>query len=216
MLSYPTDQAAIAAILDCGARLSARGLVAGNDGNLSVRVGDDAVWTTPSGVSKGRLHANMLVKIKFNGTVLAGSFPPSSEVKLHLALYHALPDIRAVVHAHPPAATAFAAAGLALDRPVLQEAVLLLGAVPLVPYALPGSVELAQSIVPYCRHARALLLEYHGALTWGSDMEGALFRMETLEQYATVSLHLRTLGSTRTLPPQLCAELEALRAARGL
>lgn len=216
MNHYPTDEEAKQSILSCGERLYSRGLVAGNDGNLSVRVSPDHLWTTPTGVSKGTMTNEMLVKVTLDGKQIEGTLRPSSELRLHLRLYQARPDLRAVLHAHPPAATTFAAAGLPLTRPVLQEAVLQLGEVPLVPYALPGSEALAEGVVPYCGHARALLLEFHGAVTWGSSLEQALFRMETLEQYATVTLHLRTLGITRELPPILVNELIALREKLGL
>lgn len=211
-----SDEEAKNALLETGARLYARSLVAGNDGNLSVRVAPDALWCTPTGVSKGSMRADMLVKLSLDGHLLEGSAKPSSELKLHLRLYQELPEIGAVLHAHPPASTAFAAAGLALDRPVLQEAVLQLGAVPLVPYALPGSEALAAGIVPFCQEARALLLEYHGAVTWGNSLAQALMRMETLEQYATISLHLKTLGSERLMPAPLVKELGNLRETLGL
>jgi len=215
-LIFFSDIEAKTTLLEIGMRLYTRGLVAGNDGNLSVRVSPDAIWCTPTGVSKGAMTSAMLVKLSLDGRVLEGGAKPSSEAKLHLRLYQELPEIRAVLHAHPPAATAFAAAGLPLDRPVLQEAVLQLGAVPLVPYALPGSEALAAGIVPFCQEARALLLEYHGAVTWGKSLEQALLRMETLEQYAAISLHLKTLGSERLMPPALVRDLCALRETLGL
>ena len=130
---YPSDAQAKAEILDAGRKIYQRGLVAANDGNLSVRVGDNALWVTPTGVSKGAMTEDMLVKLSLDGTVLEGTRKPSSETKMHLRIYQENPAVRAVVHAHPPAATAFAAAGLPLDRPVLQEAVVQLGTVPVAP-----------------------------------------------------------------------------------
>lgn len=212
---FPTDQQAKDALLNCGARLYARGLVAANDGNLSIKVSSDTLWTTPTGVSKGAMEADMLVKVNLDGRILEGTCTPSSELKLHLRLYRELLNIRAVVHAHPPAATSFACAGLPLDQPVLQEAVLQLGSVPLVPYAPPGSSALADGIAPFCHGARALLLEYHGVVSWGATLEQALFRMEAAEQYATVLLHLQTLGSKRVIPPPLIAELQKMRSKLG-
>ena len=200
---YPSDAQAKAEILDAGRKIYQRGLVAANDGNLSVRVGDNALWVTPTGVSKGAMTEDMLVK-------------PSSETKMHLRIYQENPAVRAVVHAHPPAATAFAAAGLPLDRPVLQEAVVQLGTVPVAPFALPGSQAVADSVAPYCQAYRALLLEYHGAVTWGTSMEQAHYRLECLEQLATVTLHLRTLGIHRTMPESLVKALEGLRPAWGI
>ena len=109
---YPSDAQAKAEILDAGRKIYQRGLVAANDGNLSVRVGDNALWVTPTGVSKGAMTEDMLVKLSLDGTVLEGTRKPSSETKMHLRIYQENPAVRAVVHAHPPAATAFAAAGL--------------------------------------------------------------------------------------------------------
>ena len=178
--TYPTDAQAKADILEAGIKLFQRGLVAANDGNLSVRVGENALWVTPTGVSKGAMTEEMLVKLDLDGNLLAGTRRPSSEVKMHLRVYKENPDVRAVVHAHPPAATAFACAGIPLDRPVLQESVLMLGAVPVAPFALPGSPGVADSIAPFCRDCRAVLLEYHGAVTWGESMQQAHYRMECL------------------------------------
>ena len=113
-------------------------------------------------------------------------------------------------------ATTFAAAGIPLDKPVLQEAVVQLGTVPVAPFALPGSQGVADSVVPFCRDYRALLLEYHGAVTWGTSMEQAHYRLECLEQVATVTLHLHTLGCHRVIPPEVVAELEGLRPAWGI
>lgn len=215
-MTYPTDAQAKAAILEVGRKIYQRGLVAANDGNLSVRVGPDALWVTPTGVSKGSMTEDMLVKLDLAGNVLEGTRKPSSETKLHLRLYQEDPLIRAVVHAHPPAATAFAAASIPLDRPVLQEAVVQLGPVPVAPFALPGSQAVADSVVPYCRQYRALLLEYHGAVTWGDTMEQAHYRLECLEQVAQVTLHLHTLGCDRVMPPELVRDLEALRPSWGI
>ncbi|MFQ9411960.1 MAG: class II aldolase/adducin family protein [Evtepia gabavorous] len=134
---YPSDAQAKAEILDAGRKIYQRGLVAANDGNLSVRVGDNSLWVTPTSVSKGAMTEDMLVKLSLDGTVLEGTRKPSSETKMHLRIYQENPAVRAVVHAHPPAATAFAAAGLPLDRPVLQEAVVQLGTVPVAPLPCP-------------------------------------------------------------------------------
>ena len=213
---YPTDAQAKADILAAGKKIYQRGLVAANDGNLSVRVGENALWVTPTGVSKGSMTEDMLVKLDLDGNVLMGTRKPSSVVKMHLRIYRENPDVRAVVHAHPPAATAFACAGIPLDRPVLQEAVVQLGTVPVAPFALPGSQGVAESVAPYCRDYRGLLLEYHGAVTWGETMQQAHYRLECMEQMAQVTLHLRTLGCDRVMPPELVADLEGLRPAWGI
>lgn len=202
---------------ELGRKMWDRGWVAANDGNLSRRLGEGLFLVTPAGVSKGALTTDMLLVVDSLGRMTApSSYRPSSELPLHLACYQARPDVGAVCHAHPPAATAFAAAGIPLDRPVLQEAVVQLGTVPVAPFALPGSQGVADSVAPYCRDYRALLLEYHGAVTWGETMERAYFRLECLEQMANVTLHLKTLGCDRVMPESLVKELEGLRPAWGI
>ena len=187
---YPTDAEAKAQIIEAGLKIYQRGLVAANDGNLSVRVGENALWVTPTGVSKGFMTEDMLVKLDLDGNVLAGTRKASSETKMHLRIYQ--------------------------ENPVLQEAVVQLGTVPVAPFALPGSQGVADSVAPYCRDYRALLLEYHGAVTWGETMERAYFRLECLEQMANVTLHLKTLGCDRVMPEGLVKELEGLRPAWGI
>ena len=216
MAGYPTDAQAREQIIQAGLKIYQRGLVAANDGNLSVRVGDNALWVTPTGVSKGSMTEDMLVKVDLDGNLLEGTRKASSETKMHLRIYKENPDVRAVIHAHPPAATAFACAGIPLDQPIIQEAVVFLGTVPVAPFALPGSQAVADSVAPYCRDYRALLLEYHGAVSWGDTMEQAHYRMECLEQLAQVSLHLKTLGCDRTIPPDTVKELEGLRPKWGI
>ncbi len=215
-MTFPSDAQAKAEILATGRKIYQRGLVAANDGNLSVRVSENALWVTPTGVSKGTMTEEMLVKLDLDGNCLEGTHKPSSETKMHLRIYQEDPLIRAVVHAHPPVATAFAAAGIPLDRPILQEAVVQLGTVPVAPFALPGSQGVADSVAPYCKKYRALLLEYHGAVTWGDTMEQAHYRLECLEQLATVTLHLHTLGCNRVMPETLVHQLEDLRPSWGI
>ncbi len=200
------------ALVACGMRLYEQGFLTAFEGNLSVKNSETELWTTPTSVSKGYLSEDMLVRVRLDGRVLEGSAPPSSELPMHLGIYAENPEIHAVVHAHPPAATAFAAAGLPLDAPVLQEAIVLLGSVPLAPYALPGTRAVAESVAPFCRTHKGALLEYHGVVSWGKSLWEALARMETIEQYARVLLHLHTLGSKRQMPPELIAQLTALRA----
>jgi len=170
---------------------------------------------TPTGVSKGAMTEEMLVKVDLEGNLLEGTRKPSSETRMHLRIYKENPDVRAVIHAHPPAATAFACAGIPLDRPIIQEAVVFLGTVPVAPFALPGSQAVADSVAPYCRDYRALLLEYHGAVTWGDTMEQAHYRMECLEQLAQVTLHLKTLGCDLIIPWVKVRAREGLRPAWG-
>lgn len=216
MSAYPTDAEAKRDILDIGKKLYERGFVAANDGNLSVRVGENAVWATPTGVSKGSMTENMLVKLDLDGRVLEGSAKPSSEVKMHLRIYKEQPQMRGVAHAHPPFSTTFAAAGLPLDEGLIQETVVLVGTVPVAPYAVPGSAALADSVAPFCKDYSALLLEHHGLVTWGKSLQQAYFFLESAEALARVMLYTRQLGADHLLTESQIDSLIALRPGWGV
>lgn len=175
-------------IVEVGRRIYNLGFVAANDGNISVRVGDDEILTTPTGVSKGFMNPDMIIRVDMAGNKLEGELKPSSELKLHLEVYKQRPDVRAVLHAHPPVATAFAVAGIPLDKPVLPEIVISLGRIPIAKYATPSTEELPASVRPYLEDHDAVLLENHGALTVGSNLFNALFKMEQIEHFAKISL----------------------------
>lgn len=179
-----------------------QGWVAANDGNVSVRRDDGTIVCTPSGVSKREIEPDMLVVIDSAGRVVEGDRRPSTEMAMHLRCYADREDVRAVVHAHPPYATAFAAADRALDGYGLIETVLTVGAVPVVPFAMPGTDDVAEAIAPYLSHHDALLLRAHGALTVGGDLRTAYYRMESLEQFAKISLAAHQLGGMKDLPRQ--------------
>ena len=177
-----------------------QGWVAANDGNVSVRRDDGTIVCTPSGVSKREIEPDMLVVIDSAGRVVEGDRRPSTEMAMHLRCYADREDVRAVVHAHPPYATAFAAADRALDGYGLIETVLTVGAVRVVPFAMPGTDDVAEAIAPYLSHHDALLLRAHGALTVGGDLRTAYYRMESLEQFAKISLAAHQLGGMKDLP----------------
>ena len=213
---YPTNQQAKQLILDIGRRMYGKKFVAANDGNISCKVADDAIWATPTGVSKGFMTEDMLVKIRLDGTVLFQG-APSSEIKMHLRIYNENPQAGGVCHAHPPASTAFAIAGMGLNRAIYPEALVNLGTVPCVHYETPGSQGVPDSIAPYCRDYSALLLANHGALTWGRDLMEAWFRLESLENYALVSLYTRfVIGQARELSRGQVEELKAIRRRMGV
>ena len=214
--NYPSKKEAAEAIIEIGRRLYDKNFVAANDGNISVLTSDGTVIATPSGVSKGFMTESMLVRLDRDGNVISGKLKPSTEIKMHLRLYRELPDIGAVVHAHPPKATTLAAAGIPLDRAYIQEAVVLLGVVPVVPFALPGSAELAESVAPYCHDYNALLLEHHGAVAWGEDAMQALYRMESVEFNAGIYMNMRAIGADRPLTERQIDELIALRPSWGV
>ena len=213
MRAFSASEKARRDIVEFGKRMYNRGFANANDGNLSARVSENAAWVTPTGVSKGFLTEDMLVLVDLDGNVLEGTGKPSSETKMHLALYKNAPNILAVTHAHPPVATTFAAAGLPLDEALVQEAVVLLGVVPVAPYAAPGSDALASSVVPFCGEYNALLLEHHGAVSWGESVERAFYRLESVEFAATVMMNSRIMNITRRLKESQIDELIKLRPA---
>lgn len=190
MSKYINRYEAKSLIIDIGKRMYDREYVAANDGNISCKIDDDRIITTPTGVSKGFMTTDMLVEMSLDGKVMnRGDYKPSSEVKMHLRVYKENPDAMAVVHAHPKVATSFAIAGIALDQPIMTESILTLGSVYVAKYATPGTEEVPDSIAPYCNDYNAVLLSNHGALTWGSSLTEAYFRMESLEHYACVLLN---------------------------
>lgn len=186
---YYSDFEAKKLICEIGKRIYNKNFVAANDGNITVKVGPNAIWATPTGVSKGFMTPDMMVKMDLSGRILSGKMKPSSEVKMHLRVYNENPEVNAVVHAHPPVATSYAIAGISLDRPISPEAVVLLGTVPVAKYATPGTEEVPDSIAPYCNTHHAVLLANHGALTWGRDLIEAYYRMESLEHYALMTMY---------------------------
>ena len=183
---FPTEQEARQMLVEIGRRMYDKDFVAANDGNISVKIGEDLILATPTGVSKGYMTEEMMVLMRTDGTVLSSNARPSSEVKMHLRIYQENPEARAVCHAHPPVSTAFAIAGMPLDRAIYPEAVVNLGVVPCVHYEAPGSQGIPDSIAPYCRDYNALLLANHGVVTWGRDLLDAWYRLESTEHYAMI------------------------------
>ena len=183
---YMCEEEARKIICEIGRRMYQKNFVAANDGNISIKIGDDQMICTPTGVSKGFMSEESLVKTDLWCHVLQGGGKPSSEIKMHAMVYRKNPNVRAVVHAHPRMATAFAVAGIPLDKPILTEAVVLLGPIPLAPYAVPGTEEVPKSIEKFCNDYHGALLANHGALTWGEDITKAWFLMEAMEHYAEI------------------------------
>lgn len=187
-------------ICEVGRLLFARGMVASNDGNISCRTPDGNILVTPTGVSKGAMRPDMIIKCDMEGNVLAGNWKKTSELPMHLRAYHERPDIQAVVHAHPPTATGFACAGEPLDDYVATEAVYALGCVPVAPYGTPSTDEVPNSIGPLLADYDALMLEFHGVLTVGADLMAAYYLMESVEQYAKICLIVRQIAPNRMMP----------------
>lgn len=195
---------------DIGRMLYQRGLIGIADGNLSVRLDDGHLLVTPSGVPKGFMRPEQMVKTDLTGRPLGGG-RPSSEILMHAAVYHERPDVRAVVHAHPPHAVAFSIVGIGLTRCIIPEIVVTLGTVPTTPYATPGTDELPESVRATIRGADALILERHGALTVGTTLMEAFVRLDTVEHTAKITYLARSLGQVQVLQPEQVDKLLKVR-----
>lgn len=203
------------AICEIGRRLYVRNLIAAADGNISVRLASNRFLCTPSGVSKGFMAPGDLLIADAKGQTIEGSGKVSSEFFTHLAAYEERPDVRAVVHAHPPKAVAFTLAGRSLEPLVLPEVVAALGAVPTAPYATPGTKEGADAVRILIRQCDALLLDRHGAITVGPDLFDAYFKMEKIEHAAETLFAAYTLGEVPPLTEDQIVRLIAARESYG-
>jgi L-fuculose-phosphate aldolase len=211
-----SEEALRADIVEVGRRLYARAYVASNDGNISVRLDDTRLITTPKGVSKGFMTPDMMVVIDYTGKKLAGERDPSSELPMHLEIYRNRPDVNAVVHAHPPVATGFAVAGIPLTRAVLAEVVTTLGSIPIAEYGTPSTAELPAAVRKYIKAHDGLLLANHGAVTCCRTVMSAYFKMETIEHFAKISLVARLLGREHLLSREEVDRLQGLRGVYGI
>jgi L-fuculose-phosphate aldolase len=205
-----------AELADYSQRLHARGWVANHDGNLTARLGDGRWLATPTATSKAEVRADSILIVDEAGARVSGRGKPFSEIGLHLTVYRNRPDVNAVVHAHPPTATGFAVAGVALAEPMIAEAVVSLGVgVPTVPFAAPGAAA-CQALAPFVAAHDAVLLAGHGALAWGADVEQAYLRLELVEHLARIALVARQLGGVRAVPQAIIPSLLEARAKAGL
>ncbi len=203
-------------ICEIGHLIYDKGFVAANDGNISVKVNDHEFYCTPTGVSKGALTPDMIIKVDENGNKLEGRLNPSSEIKMHMRVYRDRPDVMAVVHAHPPIATAFTVAGVELDQYILPEAVLTIGEVPTCEYGTPSTMEIPDSLEPYIQNHDAFLLENHGALTVGCNLTKAFFVMEEVEFNAKICKYAMELGAVHEIPNEQLKKLMELRKKMNL
>jgi L-fuculose-phosphate aldolase len=211
-----TEQQIREDIVEVGRRLYARGYTASNDGNISVRLDAGRLMMTPTNVCKGFMTPDIMCITDLEGRKIAGERNPSSEMQMHVEVYRQRPEVRAVVHAHPPIATGFAVAGIPLDRAVLAEVVTTLGSVPIAEYATPSTKELPEAVRKYVKAHDGMLLANHGALTLGADVFAAYFKMETIEHFAKISLVARMLGGERLLSREEVTRLERLRGSYGI
>jgi L-fuculose-phosphate aldolase len=203
-------------IIEAGKRAYARGYVASNDGNISARIDKKYVLITPTGMSKGFIKASDLIVVDMKGKIVNGKKKPSSEVFMHLQVYHERPDVNSVCHMHPPYATGFSVAGIPLDQDGLSEVIISLGNIPLVPYGTPGTEDFYKPLLPLLQQYDAFLLANHGALAVGTDVFNAYFKMETLEHYAHILFIAKQLGNVNTLNAEQVQKLTALREKFGI
>jgi L-fuculose-phosphate aldolase len=192
--------------------LHERCFVAAMDGNLSVRLKGDRILVTPTCLSKGAMRPGDLVIVDLEGKQISGRRNVTSEIGMHLLIYRMRPDVAAIVHAHPPTATGFAAAGMALTEPLVCEVVMGLGCIPLARYGTPGTSELAQTLEPYVADYDAILMSNHGVVTYGDTLEHAYMKMETVEHFAQIALVTHLLGRQRPLEK---VDIEKLLTARS-
>lgn len=219
MQPYPDLQTARREIVEAGARMYQFRLVVGLEGNLSAKVAADRVLTTPAGVCKGSLREDDLVLTGLDGRAVdasAAAGRPSTELSMHLAIYETRADVHAIVHGHPPYATAFAVAGRDLDLCLLPEVVVGLGAVPVSRYATPSTPEVARAVRELVVDHDAFLLRNHGAVCVGRTVMEAFHKLETLEALARVTLLAEALGGAKRLSAEQVRDLMAIRGVYGI
>jgi L-fuculose-phosphate aldolase len=207
----PSDHELRQAIVTVGKLLHEKGYVAASDGNISIRLPGGRVLATPTSMSKGFMAPDDMVIVDMAGGKVEGARNASSEIAMHLLIYELRPEIKAVVHAHPPVATGYAAAGLPLNQALISEVVLALGCIPLAQYGTPGTPELSAALRPLVPSFDALLMANHGVVTYAEDVMRAYFKMETVEHFARISLVAHLLGRQVLLGSR---EVEKLMDAR--
>ncbi|MCL2572404.1 MAG: class II aldolase/adducin family protein [Defluviitaleaceae bacterium] len=205
-------------ICEIGKRIYDKGFIAANDGNISVKISPNEFLCTPTGVSKGFMTPDMICKVDANGNTLQakGNYRPSSEIKMHMRVYKERPDVNSVVHAHPPYATSYAIVGIPLTEPIMPEAVIMLGCVPIAEYGTPSTDEIPNNVAKYLQHYDAVLLENHGALSYAGDLLQAYHKMESLEFYAQLLFISNQIGKPQELDKQKVTRLYQLRKDMGL
>ena len=200
MIMYPTYEEAKSLIIDIGRKMHESGMVSANDGNITVRVGDDEVWATPTGVNKGDLTNDKLIRVRISDSkVLEGTWKPTSELEMHLNVYRTDNEVMSTVHAHSLYLSVLACSGIELDLPTTPAACAISGRIPVVPYCCSGSKELAESIIPYVKDYHVVNLGNHGPLAWGKAPNEAWFRLEDAEASAHLAVLLMQIGRVRPL-----------------
>ncbi len=202
-------------ICDIGQRIYNKGFAAANDGNITVRVGDNEVLCTPTMHSKGFLKPDDICLIDMTGKQLAGRKKRSSEALLHLEIYRQRPDIKSVVHCHPPHATAFAVAREPIPQCILPEVEVFLGDVPITRYETPGGQAFADTIIPFVDKCNVMILANHGTVSFGENVERAYWWTEILDAYCRILMLSRQLGRVNYLDENQSRELLQLKDKWG-
>jgi len=202
-------------ICEIGRRVYQRGFAAANDGNISYRLNDREILCTPTMVCKGFMKSADMCKVDYEGKQLSGIRKRSSEILLHLAIYKHRPDVRAVVHCHPPHATAFAVAQQPVPQCVLPEVEVFLGEVPTAVYETPGTQKFAETIVPHLKSSNTIILANHGTVTFGPDLEKAYWNSEIIDAYCKILILAKQLGNVSYFSQQQTKELLDLKKRLG-
>jgi L-fuculose-phosphate aldolase len=202
-------------ICEIGRRVYQRGFAAANDGNISFRLNGREILCSPTMISKGFMKPDDICKVDYEGKQLSGKRKRSSEILLHLAAYKHRPDVNAVVHCHPPHATAFAVAGVPIPQCVLPEVEVFLGEVPTAVYETPGTQKFADTIVPHLKSSNTIILANHGTVTFGPDLEKAYWNSEIIDAYCRILILAQQLGNVNYFSQQQTKELLDLKKKLG-
>ncbi|HPD30666.1 MAG TPA: class II aldolase/adducin family protein [Phycisphaerae bacterium] len=203
-------------ICEIGHKLYEKGFVAANDGNISYRVSENHVLCTPTLVSKGALKPDDICLVDMTGKQLAGKKKRTSEVMLHLEIYKANPKVKAVVHSHPPYATAFSVAGEEIPTCILPEVEVFLGPIPTAVYETPGAQAFARTILPFVNTAKIVVLKNHGTVSWGETLQQAYWWTEILDAYCRILLIAKQVGRVERISPPKVEELLDLKERFGI
>jgi len=203
-------------ICEIGHKIYDKGFVAANDGNISYRISENQVLCTPTLVSKGTLKCDDICLVDMTGKQLSGKKKRTSEVMLHLEIYKANPKVKAVVHSHPPHATAFSVAGEEIPTCILPEVEVFLGPIPTAVYETPGAQAFAQTILPFVETAKIVVLKNHGTVAWGETLQQAYWWTEILDAYCRILLIAKQVGRVERISPPKVEELLDLKERFGI
>lgn len=202
-------------ICEIGRRVYNKGFAAANDGNISIRVGEDAVLCSPTMICKGFMKPEDICAVDMNGDQIAGKRKRTSEILLHLEIMRNRPDVKACVHCHPPHATAFAVANEAIPQCILPEIEVFMGEIPVAPYETPGGQEFASTVTPFLKSTNTIILKNHGTISFGKTVEEAYWKTEILDAYCRILLLSHQLGNVDFLNEQKSRELLDLKKKLG-